>query len=264
MTLADSVPSNVQQQTLHAFRWMDISTPQYARSTEFYAGLFDWTFDELDPQFHYATAYRGGNKVAGFSDFAQPTQPTQWMGYLLVEDAAALGARAAELGGAMDMLIPVGDLGTMAVLTDPSGAKIGLWQPAKHQGAELIMEPGSLSWVDYRTREPQIAIDFYTQLFGWTATKADFPGMEYWTFELDGRPHAGLHVPSEDQGEITPGWSYTIGVEDADVAVEWVSSHDGTVLSGPTDTAFGRVVTILDPDGARLSLMQPPADGWGQ
>jgi predicted enzyme related to lactoylglutathione lyase len=261
MTLAEKVKSNVTTRQLHAFWWMDIATKNYDRATNFYGKLFDWTFDDLDPNFHYANAYRGGNRVAGFSDMVQEGQPTFWTPYVLVEDAAAVCKQASALGATVLWdAMQVGEFGWMAVIQDPQGAVFGLWQAGTHKGAELANVEGALAWNELNTTDIEAAIEFYGALFGWTAKNMEFPGMEYYTWQIDGRSHGGLR---SDDAPVH--WSVTVGVENADDAIEWVTSQDGKIVFGPTDTPFGRVVGIQDPDGAFLTLMQPPtpgADDW--
>jgi predicted enzyme related to lactoylglutathione lyase len=58
--------------------------------------------------------------------------------------------------------------GRMAILIDRIGAQISVWQAGEHIGAGVANEPNSLGWNELGTREPQQAMDFYGDLFGWT------------------------------------------------------------------------------------------------
>ncbi len=53
--------------------------------------------------------------------------------------------------------------GRMAMIADPSGAVVGLWQPMDHQGAELFNAPGSLTWNELQTRDLESAMAFYAR-----------------------------------------------------------------------------------------------------
>ena len=49
--------------------------------------------------------------------------PPHWLGYVTVEDAAATAAKAKQLGGTvLKDAFDIFDIGTMAVLQDPTGA----------------------------------------------------------------------------------------------------------------------------------------------
>jgi hypothetical protein len=52
------------------------------------------------------------------------------------------------------------DVGRFAIISDPTGAALGLWQPRRHTGAELVNEPVSLAWNELNTRDTQAAQPF--------------------------------------------------------------------------------------------------------
>ena len=76
-------------------------------------------------------------------------------------------AKVKEAGGAV-MVEPmdVMDLGRMAIFADPTGAVLGVWQPGTFIGAEIVNEPGALSWNEVNTRDPGAAKVFYGSVFG--------------------------------------------------------------------------------------------------
>ena len=43
------------------------------------------------------------------------------------------------------------DVGRMAVIVDPAGAALCLWEPKRHIGASLVNTPGALTWNDLLT-----------------------------------------------------------------------------------------------------------------
>ena len=59
------------------------------------------------------------------------------------------------------------DLGRMAVLQDPTGAAISVWQAKRHTGTGVTGEKGTLCWADLSTPDPDTATRFYSELFGW-------------------------------------------------------------------------------------------------
>src|SRR5437899_2287158 len=117
--------------------WVDLTTSDTDRSREFYGRLFGWEAEEPAPEFGgYFNFTRNGVRVAGCMAAEPSAQMADvWSVYLTTDDArktvdAASGNGGQVVVGAMD----VGDLGTMAVVTDPAGAAIGIWQPGLHQG----------------------------------------------------------------------------------------------------------------------------------
>ena len=70
--------------------------------------------------------------------------PAAWTTYLHTNDiantyAAALTAGAAPVAEPM----AVGPLCQMAVITDPTGAEVGMWQPGEFTGFDTPLTPGT-------------------------------------------------------------------------------------------------------------------------
>src|ERR1700680_5349354 len=96
-----------------------------------------------------------GKEGGGVGPRMNDQQPSAWMVYVLVDDAAA---SAAKIKGAGATVIAepfdVMGAGTMGIVTDPSGAVIGLWQPGTHHGFALKGVPGSYCWAELNSRAP--------------------------------------------------------------------------------------------------------------
>jgi len=61
-----------------------------------------------------------------------PAVPTAWLPYVLVDDVAAATNKAKSLGATvMKDVTEVMDAGSFSIITDPTGAAIGLWQPKR-------------------------------------------------------------------------------------------------------------------------------------
>ncbi|MFZ0712199.1 MAG: hypothetical protein WAM53_19320, partial [Terrimicrobiaceae bacterium] len=56
------------------------------------------------------------------------SMPVMWMGYVTVEKLEASVAKAVELGAKVLKKITAISMGRFAILADPQGAVIGLWQ----------------------------------------------------------------------------------------------------------------------------------------
>src|SRR4029079_420332 len=108
-------------------------------------------------------------------------------------------------------------LGRFAVVTDPGGAAIGIWQPRSHQGFSIINEPGAPTWAELHTRDYDAAVRFYTDVFGWeTATVGDTPEFRYTTLGEGDDALAGIMDASGFLPDGVPAhWSVYFAVEDA-------------------------------------------------
>jgi predicted enzyme related to lactoylglutathione lyase len=86
--------------------WVDLEVPDPAEAMRFYAGLFEWEFDDTAPPGAggtYFVARQEGEEVAGIalrSGANGGTEP-QWNMYVCVDDADATLARVRDAGGTM-------------------------------------------------------------------------------------------------------------------------------------------------------------------
>ena len=133
------------------FSWAELATSDAAAAKSFYTALFGWEYEDnpIDDGQVYSMASRDGRHVAAlFSS----EQPPHWNCYVTVESVDEATARAKE-NGASVIAEPfdVMDVGRMAVIGDPAGAALCLWEPRAHIGAGLVNTPGAMTWNDLVT-----------------------------------------------------------------------------------------------------------------
>ncbi len=240
--------------------WIDVSSPDPDAAAAFYTAVFGWEATEPGPVEEtggYRMFQRDGKSIAGLGPVQQGAPPA-WTTYVTVADADASVAAATQ-AGAQPLLPPMDVLraGRMAILADPTGAVVALWQPRDHIGAELVNEPGTLVWNELSTRDAAAAQAFYATLFGWTFETAPTSGGEYTTARLGERPVAGMmEMGDQFPAEIPPHWGHYIAVEDLDATLAAVTANGGTTLFGPMSIDIGRFATVADPFGAAFSVIQ--------
>src|SRR4051794_4484587 len=112
------MPTRTTEAPVGAPCWIDLSTSDPAKTDAFYGGLFGWVGDEPNAEFGgYRTYRKDGAAVAGVMQ-AMEGAPDAWGLYLAAPDVEKIVANApAVVSPAME----VGDLGTMALVTDPGG-----------------------------------------------------------------------------------------------------------------------------------------------
>src|SRR5260370_35119090 len=119
--------------------------------------------------------------------------PTAWTIYIGTSDAADTAKKAEAAGG--KILAPpmaVGDQGHMAIIMDPSGAAIGVWQPQAMTGSPVIGHENAFGWSELNARGADKAKPFYKKLFGWGEKNSDMAeGQQYTEFLLSGESIAG-------------------------------------------------------------------------
>jgi len=242
--------------------WVDLMAKDQQAALDFYRDLFGWQGEIGSPEFGgYTVCTLNGKPVAGIGTAMsmgdQPPPPTVWTTYLAVDDAdLALVAITGNGGTAMTPVIDVGDTGRMLVALDPTGAAFGVWQPVEFLGAQVVNEPGALTWNELNTGDPEAARAFYTEVFG-----ANIPLMEgathYWAVQAGGRTVAGLQPLGTHLPAGTPShWLTYFSVDDVDSTVDALVKRGGAVLSPPNDTAWGRSAIVQDPQGATFAVIR--------
>lgn len=268
--------------------WVDTTQPDPEAAMAFYGPLMGWEFEDrapADAPMRYHVARMRGRDVAGIGGVPDGAPATgTWNTYVAVASADAAAARTRELGGAvLEGPFDVGEAGRMAVLADPAGSVICVWQAGASIGAELVNVPGGWNFSGLGASDADAAIGFYGGLFGWEASAAGEGGGEGRMWYL---PGYGDHLESLTPGvrermsdlgapprfedvvawlipagdEVPEGWGVTFGVADADATATAAERLGGTVLMPPTDMPWVRMTVIRDPQGGVITATQfvPP------
>jgi len=234
--------------------WIDLASTDLPAARTFYAEVFGWHVPEGVAAFGgYASAELDGARVAGLGPTTREGQPSAWLTYVATDDLEASLATARSAGATVHAgPDQVGPLGSLAVVSDPTGAVLGLWQAGQHPGVERFNEHGCLVWNEAAVPDPAAARTFYTALFGWSWDPVE--GLDtYQTFRLGDRWLGGLGAVGDSP---VPGWGVCFAVTDTDATVAAVTGRGGSVLLPAQDSAYGRYAVVADPQGAAFSLMQ--------
>ena len=239
--------------------WIELFTPDPDAAQAFYGDLFGWTSEDAGPEYGgYRLLLCDGAPVAGLMR-NDGQGPSAWAVYLETNNADDTVAMAKANGGQMILEAhQVGDRGTMAVVTDPAGAMVGIWQPDEHPGFAALGEDNAPAWFELLTTAYDASIPFYENVFGWdTHTMSDTPEFRYTTLGSDDLARAGLMDGSAFLGDQAPAWSTYIQVADTDEALAKAVGFGATEVDAPQDTPYGRLASFADPQGVRLKVMGP-------
>lgn len=136
--------------------WADLWTSDVEGSRRFYAELLGWEAGEPSAEFGgYFMFFRDGVPVAGaMGPMDDAPADNRWKTYLATDDIGRT-VKEAEAEGAQVVVppMPVADLGSQAVLLDPTGAVVGAWQPGTFPGFTVVAETGAPSWFELFTRD---------------------------------------------------------------------------------------------------------------
>jgi predicted enzyme related to lactoylglutathione lyase len=256
--------------------WVDTWQADAESAVSFYAELFGWDYEDMMPPGvsgqHFMCRVRGRDVAAVASRPTAAPPVSAWNTYVWVDDAAATAEQAQGAGGNVvtepfDAL----DGGRIAIIADPAGAVIGIWQPGAHKGAQLVNEPGAWSMSSLNTRDPDGAPAFYREVFGWNAAEMDIgDGGGFALFRLPGfvggEPQqpvprdvvATMAAMTDDQfpAEVPSHWRIDFWVGNADATADDAQRLGGRVLAPPYDIPGAplRQAVLADREGAPFSV----------
>ena len=244
------------ERTSHApgtFSWADLATADAAGAKAFYTGLLGWeTEDNPIPDGGvYTMASKGGKSVAALYS-AREDQPTAWNSYVTVASADDAAAAAKQHGGRVEEeAFDVMDVGRMAVIQDPTGAYLCLWEPRASIGAERVNETGALTINQLDTTDPERAQEFYTGVFGWRFEQVAEGEQQYWGIYNGDRLNAGM-MPAV--GGVPSHWLVYFGSDTVDDDAGRIGELGGQVMVAPMPIPGGRILVAQDPQGAVFAL----------
>lgn len=259
------------------FSWTDLSSPDPATSKEFYKGLFGW--DAADQHFPdgslmYVMFSSEGKTVAGLGpqppQLAEQGVPPVWNSYVSVDSVDDTIAKWTAAGGSV--LVPAMDVmtsGRMAFVADPEGATVGLWQAGDHVGARVFNSPGSMTWNELQTRDPDSARNFYGQALGWEFEPFEGSHPVYWLITMPDKPQGDplgrdkfnggmLTIDESFPPEMPAHWMVYFQVADTEACTARVEELGGTVIAPPMDTGAGRLAVVADPLGGAFAIIAAP------
>jgi len=254
------------ERTSHApgtFSWTDLSTSDPPGAKTFYGELFGWEAEDMPGAAGTYTMFRldGKDVAACFGQDDGP--PPHWNSYVTVEDVDSSASRTATLGGTV-MMEPrdVEGVGRMAVIADPAGAPLALWEPRGHIGAGVVNVPGALCWNDLGTTDVDSATAFYGELFVWSyEQRMDDDPLRYTRIRNGDSENGSIHLQGDDERGTPPSWIVYFAAADLDSTNSKLTELGGRVIVEPLEVpAGGRVSVATDPQGAAFGLFDGPLD----
>ena len=247
------------------FVWHELMTTDTDAASDFYSRVVPWKAEDSGMP-SYSLWMSGKTRAGGLMALPEADgTPPHWIIYVGTPDVDATVAAAEKLGGRiLKSAVDIPNVGRFAVLSDPQGAAFAVFNPGsapeEGMGGGGV---GDFTWHELATTDPEAALSFYTELFGWSKGAAhDMGDMVYYIVSHEGKDVGGVYKARDNS--TPPNWLSYVRVADATKAANAVKAAGGRILNGPMEVPGGSwIVQVLDPQGGAIALVEASAADSG-
>jgi predicted enzyme related to lactoylglutathione lyase len=254
------------------FIWYELMTPDAEGAKAFYDSVVGWMISDPEPAYNgYRMIGRSDGKFAGgvlplTQEMQQHGARPTWLGYICVSDVDASVASIEQGGGkALMPAFDIPNVGRVAMVSDPQGAPFYIMKPIPPSNDPdaksdvfSVDQPQRVRWNELATSDPDAGLDFYRREFGWGQDgDMDMGEMGKYRFIQSNGVNIGAVMRKPPQLPVSL-WTYYIGVDDIDRAVDAIKAGGGQIFNGPMEIPGGEfALNAMDPQGASFGLVGP-------
>jgi predicted enzyme related to lactoylglutathione lyase len=245
------------------FVWYDLLSRDPKASKAFYGEVVGWKTERFGGDSHYEMWLGSQGPLGGVMELpteaAKMGAPPHWMGNVQVDNLDASVALVKKLGGTIHKepeQIPT--VGRFAIIADPQGASLSLFQPDKAMELHDRSKEGEFCWNELMTTDSAAAAKFYTSLLGWKILQEmDMGPMgTYQVFGVGDKQLGGMMNIPGGTG-MPPMWIYYTETKNLDAAISRSTKQGAKLINGPMDVpGGGRIAQFIDPQGVMFALHQ--------
>jgi uncharacterized protein len=252
---------------LGQFLWHELVTTDPEAGAGFYSRVFGWNAQPFngDPNYTMLTNAQspvGGARVVDKDPLAGKVG-ANWLTYVGVpEITAALAAVEAHGGRIVHPVTAIpSDGGRYAVIADPQGSTIGVYEPGAGMADGANPTAGTVAWHELRADDVVAALQFYQTIFGWEVLRTVPMGGDvgtYYLFGIGNTQMGGAYKRPKDLPPTWPRWLVYLAVPSVTAAVEAGLAAGGKLLNGPHEVPGGNCMAqIADPHGVVFAVHGP-------
>ncbi|HLK39166.1 MAG TPA: VOC family protein [Polyangiaceae bacterium] len=243
------------------FVWHEHLTKDPKAAIAFYTEVVGWKTQPFAEGGDYIMWISGQGPLGGVmklpDEAAKMGAPPHWMGNIQVDNVDKAAALAKKLGGKVykepDNIPKVG---RFAVIADPQGASVALFQPEGTMTLHDTTKEGEICWNELLTSDSAAAFKFYSELVGWKLLQEMEMGPmgTYRVFGLGDKQVGGM-MTTPKGAPRPPAWLYYTETSNLEAAITRATQKGAKVMNGPMDVpGGGRIAQLMDPQGAAFAL----------
>jgi predicted enzyme related to lactoylglutathione lyase len=246
------------------FVWYEHLTRDVPAAIAFYSDVVGWKtqpFGQGDYTMWVGSQGPLGGVMRLPEEVAKMGAPPHWMAHVQVDDVDGTVALTQRLGGKVcKAATDIPTVGRFAVLADPQGAPIAIFEPSSAMALHDASKDGEFCWNELLTSDSAAAFRFHSEIFGWRILEEmDMGPMgTYRVFGVGERRLGGM-MTTPKEAPRPPMWMYYVTTRDLEAAIGRAKKKGAQVMNGPMDVpGGGRIAQLTDPQGAAFALHQAP------
>jgi uncharacterized protein len=117
------------------FVHIELVSTDVDKAKSFYGKLFNWKLEDVDMgDMIYTLVKVGDGTGGGLMQNPMPDGHSMWIAYVKVGNVKKATSKAKALGAKVRKgVTEVKGAGSLSIITDPTGAMLGLWEPKKRK-----------------------------------------------------------------------------------------------------------------------------------
>lgn len=246
-----------------SFVWYEHLTADVGQAVTFYSEVLGWKTEPFGDEYLMWVGSQGPlgglTKLGGGAAGAGGSP--RWIGSVHVDDLDATVAAVRQLGGKVTKEPqPIPTVGRFAIIADPQGRALELFQPDRPMTLRDPAKDGEFCWHELLTTDGAAAFRFYAALFGWNELEdMDMGPMGTYRIYGIGEQRLGGMMTIPPGAPMPPMWLFYASTSDLEAAVGRATRKGGKVLTKPMEVpGGGRIAHLADPQGAVFALHQAP------
>ncbi|NLT52149.1 MAG: VOC family protein [Ignavibacteria bacterium] len=245
------------------FGWVEMGAENLDKAKQFYETVFGWTgtIAKSNSPMPYAVMNNNNGVTSGIYQLTEEMKmnkiPPHWLAYIYVNNVNNTLELAVKSGGKIiQPAFDVDRVGRMAVVSDPSGAVLAIWE-ADEKAMEMASGKFAPCWYELGTRDIKICEKFYADVFGWNSRKDNSMGMEYVIFSVNETMIGGMYQIPEEMKEYPSSWCIYFEVNDFE-RISGLAVSNGAKIIGQVMEyeKIGKFAYLQDPQGAVFSIIK--------